>query len=74
LNVNFLPLWFCFRLRQARRAAIDRYLLPAGRSAANPPHAVGQTRGLDERTLDRFIDSAPHAGSANKMVQGGPIN
>ena len=45
-------------------AAVDRYLLPTRRSAANPPHTVAavdrQERRTDGRTLDRFIDSALH--------------
>ena len=50
-------------------AAIDRYFLLAGRSAANLPVAVGavdqwdrQTdRQTDGRTPDRYIDPAPRA-------------
>ena len=45
-------------------AAVDRYLLPTRRSAANPPHTVAavdrQDRRTDGRTLDRFIDPALH--------------
>jgi len=47
-----------------RRAAVDRYLLPARRSAANPPHAAAAVdrrgRPTDGRTPDRYIDPAPH--------------
>jgi len=32
-------------LLTAARAAIDRYLLPAGPTAANPPQRTGQTDG-----------------------------
>jgi len=46
--------------------AVDRYVLPAGRSAANPPHAAAsderwgrQTdRETDGRTPDRCVDPA----------------
>jgi len=45
-------------------AAIDRYALPAGSSAANPPHAAvaaeRQDRQVGGRTLDRYIDLARH--------------
>jgi len=45
-------------------AAVDRYVLPVGRSAANPPHAaaaVEQTDGrTDVRTPDRYVDPAAH--------------
>ena len=38
-------------------AAVDRYLLPARRSAANPPHASAVVDGrTDRRTCERFID------------------
>ena len=47
-----------------RAATVDQYFLPAGCSAANPPHAAVEQRDrqteMDGRTLDRFIDSAPH--------------
>jgi len=56
---------------ERRRAATDRYLLPAGRtrrSAANPHRrranngTDGRTdRQTDGRTLDRYSDPAPHA-------------
>jgi len=46
-----------------RRRPIDRYFLHAGRTAANPPHAVGTDRQTDRqtdgRTPNRFIDPAP---------------
>ena len=50
-------------------AAVDRYLLPTWRSAANPPHAAvlsidgtdGRTeRRTDRQTPDRYIDPAAH--------------
>jgi len=51
----------------AGRAVIDRYLLPAGLTAANPPHAAAAgewhrrtERGTDKRTSYRYIDPAPH--------------
>jgi len=37
----------------AGRAAIDRYLLPAGPTAANPPHAAAESE------LDRRTDTVP---------------
>jgi len=50
-------------------AAVDRYLLPAGRSATNPPvlpSIDGTDRQTDGRTLDRFIDPVTHAGGVIK--------
>jgi len=46
-------------------AAIDQYLLPTGRSAANPPVAVAAVDRWDRRTdgrmaARRYIDLAPH--------------
>jgi len=54
------------------RAVIDRYLLPAEPTAANPPRAAaagewdrdGQT---DRRTLYRYMDPAPHTTPAVPM-------
>jgi len=49
-------------------AAVDRYLLTAGRSAANPPATVAAVdrwdwdRRMDGRTPDRYVDPA---GSVN---------
>jgi len=46
-----------------RRAAVDRYLLLAGPTAANPQHrrAVGEwDRQTDGRTPYRYIDPIPH--------------
>jgi len=44
--------------------AVDRYLLRVRCSAVNPPHAAAAfdwwDRLTDGRTLDRFIDPAPH--------------
>ena len=34
----------------AGHAAIDRYLLPAGPTAANPPHAAAASNGWDRQT------------------------
>jgi len=52
-------------------AAVDRCLLPERRSAANPPRAA-QTDGTDKqtdgRTLDRFIDPAPHTVRALSII------
>jgi len=42
-------------------AAIDRHLLSAGRSTANPPAAVDRwDRETNGRTARRYIDPAPH--------------
>jgi len=45
-------------------AAVDRYMLPAGRSTTNPPAAVAAVdrwdRRTDGRTLNRYIDPAAH--------------
>ena len=46
----------CLHLLQVRRAAIDRYLLHAGRSAANPP-LLQSIDGTDGRRLDCFTDT-----------------
>ena len=49
------------------RAAINRYLLPTGPTAANPQQrraAAGWDRQTDGRTDDRYIDHAPHAQRA----------
>jgi len=65
--VNVTLLAFAAERRAAGRpqpVAADRYLLPSGHQAANPPHAAaavdtdGQTDG---RTPDRHIDFAPLA-------------
>jgi len=52
------------RLLQTRRAAIDRYRMPAGPTAANPPHAAAAVdicdRQTDGRTQDSFVDPAVH--------------
>ena len=42
-----------WRLLQARRAAIDRHLLSARRSAANPPQAAAATDRWDRQTDGR---------------------
>ena len=56
------------------RAAIDRYLLPAGPKAANPPHAASAVdswdRRTDGRTLCRYTDPAAYnASRVNKTLQ-----
>jgi len=60
-------------------AAVDRYVLPAERSAANPPHAAvaveRQDRQVKGRT--RYIDLARQHASASVAVwrsgfQGAP--
>jgi len=54
------------RLLQARgaRAAVDRRRMPAGRPAANTPHAAAAVdrwdRQTDGRTLNRLIDPAEY--------------
>jgi len=41
-------------------AAVDRYLLPAGRSAANPPHAgAAVDRRTDGRHCRRWVHGQP---------------
>ena len=42
------------------RAAIDRYLLPAGPTAANPPHAAAAGTWTDGWTQDCCTDPAQH--------------
>jgi len=44
-------------VRRAPALAIDQYLLPAGRSAANPPHAAAVDRW--DRQTDRRTDASP---------------
>jgi len=39
-------------------AAVDRYILPAGRSAANPPHAAAAVDRTDRQT-DGRTDTRP---------------
>ena len=45
-------------------AAVERYVPPAGRSAANPPHAAAAVewwdRQTDRRTPDRYTDPVLH--------------
>jgi len=45
-------------------AALDRYVLPTVRSAANPPHSTAAVkrwdRQTDGQTPYRYIDPAPH--------------
>ena len=49
-------------------AAVDRYVLPAGRLAANPPQPQGLSYdGTHKRTPDRYIDPAPHITPAVSM-------
>jgi len=54
LTAVLLWMWIERRPRlllQTRRAAIDRYRLPAGSMAANPPHAAAAAQdGTDRRT------------------------
>jgi len=64
-------------------AAADRYLLPAGRSATNPPHAAAAVDRWDRRTdgrqtLDRFMDPDPHTMRAVSIActflgRSGPV-
>ena len=48
--------------RAVAPAAVDRYLLPVGHPAANPPHAAATVdrwdRRTDGRTSDRYVDPA----------------
>jgi len=49
----------------AAAPAVQQSILPAGATAANPPHAAQRANG----TLYRFIDpAAHHADSANKSA------
>jgi len=50
------------RLLQTRRAAVDRYRLPAGPTAANPPHAA-------DREADRLTDTVPCTDRAAYCVK-----
>ena len=55
----------------ARRAAIDRDLLPTEPIAANPPHAAaagGRDRQTDRLTPYRFIDPAPRTMQAVPII------
>jgi len=48
-----LTTWYCQYLPAAAAAEINQYLLPAGPTAANPPHAAAAgewNRLTDERT------------------------
>ena len=51
-------------------AAVGRYFLPAGRSAANPPAVVAAVDGWDRdgRTPDRFIASVAHTMRAASIT------
>jgi len=52
-------------LLSAGHAAVDRYLLPVGPTAANPQQQRAAARldtRTDGRTPDRFIDTALHIG------------
>jgi len=65
-SLNNKPVFSLFRqpllllrpllLGAQRRTAIGRYLLSAGRSAANPPHADDRRDRQTDRLSDRFID------------------
>jgi len=59
-------------LRRPPPSNIDRYLLPAGRSAANPPHAEAaverRDRQTDGRTHDRCTDPAPDTVRAVLLI------
>jgi len=45
-----------------QRAAIDRFLLPAGQLAANPPPAVAAVDRWDRQTdARRYEDPTPHS-------------
>ena len=58
--------------------AVDRYDLPAGRSAANPPHAAAAVERWDQRTdgrTDGWTDAhrytdAYYAGTVSNVVGG----
>ena len=62
------------RLQLVHGAAVDLYLLPARRSAVNPPAIVAAVdrwetdRRTDRRTLDRYIDPATHTVRAASVI------
>jgi len=56
------------RLLQERRAAIDRYLLHAGRSAVNPP-LLQSIDGTDEPGSTVSQKTAPHSKRAVSIIQ-----
>jgi len=49
------------------RAAIDRYLLPAGPTAANPPHAAAAGE-WDRQTDGRFIDHIAYCAGSVRII------
>ena len=60
---------------RSAHAAIDRYSLPARRSAANPPAAVAAVDRWDRqicrmygRTSDRYTDTAYYAGIGAQCI------
>ena len=71
-NVALLAFTACCGelLLGAGRAAVDRYLPPAGPTAANPPHAAAagewdrQTHG---QTPFRYIGPAPHTRLVSRL-------
>jgi len=66
---------FAAALRAERRAAaaVDRHLLPARRSAANPPQrrarASDGTDGQTDAQTDSLLEPAPHTTLAVPMMQ-----
>jgi len=59
-----LTTWHCpHSLLSAGRAAVDRYILPVEPTAA--PAAAGLLLWARAGTPYRYIDSAPHSGSAS---------
>ena len=65
--------WHYPHLPAAAAAAIDRYLLPAGPTAANLQQRVrwldGTDRHTDRKTPDSCIDLAPHTMRAMPIKQ-----
>ena len=53
--------------RPTSRAAIDRYLLVAEPTAANPPQRMEQTDRQTDRRTDRCIDHVPQTSWAEPM-------
>ena len=74
--IRQLSMWHCSHLllnavlpRRWAPAVVDRYLLPARRSAANPLHAAAASNdGTDRQTVDRFVDPAPHTMRAVSII------
>jgi len=59
-------------LRRPAPTAVNRYVLPAGRSEANPPQATAavlSNDGTDRPTVTEILPDASYAGSISKGQQ-----